>query len=84
MSLDHFKKVISAFIPDESIEQVISLVKAKPFHLRITEPRKTKKGDFRPSMPKGSYHKISVNGDLNPYEFLITLIHGIRSPNYLG
>ncbi|MFK7808836.1 MAG: SprT-like domain-containing protein [Saprospiraceae bacterium] len=75
MSLEKFRKVIGDFVPSSSLDLVLSLIEKKPFHLRITEPRKTKKGDFRPSLKKDAYHKISVNGDLNTYEFLVTLIH---------
>ena len=40
--------------------------------IRITKPRKTKLGDFK-VVNKRMY--ISVNNDLNPYSFLITLTH---------
>lgn len=42
-------------------------------HLKITKERQTKHGDFRVS-----YHgkpQITVNHNLNPYAFLITLVH---------
>ena len=43
-------------------------------HLTVTKARKSVLGDYRhPRM--GANHKISVNGNLNPYEFLITLLH---------
>src|SRR5690554_5732178 len=41
---------------------------------RISKPRKTKAGDYRPPY-NGQPHRISINGDLNPYAFLITTIH---------
>lgn len=47
-----------------------------PFHLRITKARKTKFGDFRPAF-QGKPNRVSVNGDLNQYHFLITLTHEI-------
>lgn len=40
----------------------------------VTRPRKTKLGDFRPPH-KGKAAQITVNGDLNPYNFLVTTIH---------
>lgn len=40
----------------------------------VAPPRKSKFGDFRPAV-KGGVHCISVNGDLNPYAFLITSLH---------
>lgn len=39
-------------------------------------PRKTKLGDFRPNL-KGGAHQITVNGDLPPNHFLLTLVHEI-------
>ena len=42
--------------------------------MRITRPRKTKLGDFRPGL-QGKPHRISVNGDLEPIQFLITFVH---------
>lgn len=45
-----------------------------PVQLRISKPRRTKLGDFRSESRKGP-HRISVNSNLNPYSFLITLVH---------
>lgn len=42
--------------------------------LTITRDRKTKAGDYRHPYG-GRGHRISVNGTLNPYAFLITLVH---------
>jgi len=43
-------------------------------HLTITRDRKTKAGDYRHPYGKNG-HRISVNGSLNQYAFLITLVH---------
>lgn len=45
-----------------------------PVQFKIVKPRKTKLGDFR-SVGKNGKPQITVNGDLNPYAFLITTIH---------
>ena len=42
--------------------------------LTITRERKTVLGDYRNSVA-GKNHRISVNGNLNTYAFLITLLH---------
>lgn len=42
--------------------------------LRVSKPRKSKLGDFRPFGTSGK-SKISINDDLNQYSFLITLLH---------
>lgn len=52
----------------------MTLLKSEPVQLKISRPRKTKFGDYR--FPgKDGRHKISVNANLNPFAFLITLIH---------
>jgi SprT protein len=45
-------------------------------HLTITRTRKTILGDYRHATGT-SHHRISVNGSLNQYAFLITIIHEI-------
>jgi len=67
-------KVLLKYIPEEAIPLVSKWFKAYQFHLRITKSRTSKFGDFRPAF-KGKPNRISVNGDLNKYHFLITLTH---------
>jgi hypothetical protein len=43
-------------------------------HLSITRPRASKLGDYRPPRQQAG-HRISINGDLNPYAFSITFVH---------
>src|ERR1700749_4103580 len=43
-------------------------------HLTITRERKSVLGDYRHAT-RDHHHRISVNGNLNAYSFLITLIH---------
>ncbi|MEY2964085.1 MAG: hypothetical protein RL754_1346 [Bacteroidota bacterium] len=46
------------------------------FTLKITRPRASKLGDFRPPRP-GQRSTITLNGNLRPYQFLTTLVHEI-------
>lgn len=46
------------------------------FELRISKSRKTKLGDFRPAHASKP-PRISVNGDLGQYHFLITYTHEV-------
>ncbi len=62
------------YVPESAYGYVRSLLHAYPIHFRISRPRKTKLGDYRYD-PRSRVHSISVNGDLNQYAFLITLIH---------
>lgn len=69
------KKGLARFVPVSALDHVCQLIHDNPCHLNITPPRSTKLGDFRVS--QNGLHRISVNGDLNPFSFLITLIHEI-------
>lgn len=62
------------YLPDEFVPYVVDLFFAEQVHFRITKPRKTKLGDYRPPF-NGKPHQITVNGNLNPYAFLITTLH---------
>ncbi|HRQ85366.1 MAG TPA: SprT-like domain-containing protein [Flavobacteriales bacterium] len=42
--------------------------------VRISPPRVTKLGDYR-TVTRTQPHRISVNEDLNPYSFLVVLVH---------
>lgn len=64
---------LGRFLPEGSVELACDMLRQFPHHLVITEPRSTKLGDFTPD-PSGR-HQLTVNGNLNPYAFLITLMH---------
>jgi SprT protein len=67
---------VRRFLPSEAVSAVLELLDSRKPFLRVTKPRSSKLGDFRPA-PRGGIHKISINGNLNTYQFLITLIHEI-------
>ncbi len=65
---------LAKYLPEGSLDLLRPLLKRYPIQLKISKPRKTKFGDYR--MPKANEaHRISVNGDLNSFAFLITLLH---------
>ena len=61
-----------SFVPLESKLTLQAWIDELGVDLLITNPRKTKLGDFR--VQKGKLF-ISINNNLNPYSFLITLTH---------
>lgn len=63
------------YIPQKAIPFVAFLVNEHNFTLKIVNQRQTKHGDFR-SLPDGKF-QITVNNNLNKYQFLLTLIHEI-------
>lgn len=70
---EQYRKVLGKYLPDSYVEYVVDLLVTYPVQFRIAKPRKTKLGDFRAE--REGLHKITVNGDLNPYSFLITTVH---------
>ncbi len=69
-------KKLSEHIPVEALPIIQYYFDKYNFKLTITRDRRTKLGDYRP--PRGQHgHRISVNGTLNQYSFLVTLIHEI-------
>lgn len=62
------------FIPAPAVPRILQYLNHYQVHLTITRERKTVLGDYRHAHGHHS-HRISVNSTLNPYAFLITLIH---------
>lgn len=65
---------LKQFLPAGSFDDVTHYLLHYKVQLTITRERKTVLGDYRNSVA-GKNHRISVNGNLNPYAFLITLLH---------
>lgn len=65
---------LKSFLPLGTENYIAHLIITTKTHFKIAKKRKTKLGDYR--LPNGKEgHRISVNGDLNPYAFLVTTIH---------
>ena len=72
--VEHPLQALANYLPVGAFEPVVQLIHQYKVHLTVTRARKSVLGDYRhPFM--GSNHKITVNGNLNKYEFLITLLH---------
>ena len=70
---------ISAKLPTKAIDEIAILLEKHPFVLKIKRSRKSKYGDFRVKYDefRTRSYEISVNEDLQPTHFLLTLIHEI-------
>ena len=66
---------LDQYIPSKAITLVKQLLISDHLTIKIKTERKTRHGDYR-KLPNGK-HQITVNSNLNPYRFLITLIHEI-------
>jgi SprT protein len=64
------------FIPDGTYDLVSEYLHKYSIHLTVTRARTSVLGDYRNAI-QGKNHRISVNGNLNSYAFLYTLIHEI-------
>lgn len=62
------------FLPPNTYEPVLQYLHFYKVHLTVAKERKTILGDYRHRSGIHS-HRISVNGNLNKYAFLITLLH---------
>ncbi|WP_366512708.1 transcription elongation protein SprT [Lunatimonas sp.] len=67
---------LSGRVPDHSIAYCYELWKENPFHFVIAKSRSSKLGDFTYRRNR-AVQKITVNHDLNPYQFLITYVHEV-------
>jgi len=75
------KSILSRYIPPIAVDEIFRLLCAYPVQLKITNPRKRIHGSYRRPRQKSDVHQITVNGDLNVYTFLITLLHEIAHMN---
>ncbi len=75
-STEHPMHKLAEYLPENTFQPVLNYLNHHKVHLKITQQRATVLGDYR---HKGMYgnHIITVNGNLNKYEFLLTLLHEI-------
>lgn len=67
-------QALEEFLPSGSYSMVEQYLHQHKVHLTITRARVSVLGDYRHAV-HGKNHRISVNGNLNTYAFLITLLH---------
>ena len=67
-------EAIKRYIPEEAAPFILHYLNIYKVHLTITRERKSVLGDYRHATGFKA-HRISVNGNLNKYSFLITLVH---------
>ena len=71
---EHPMQALADYLPDGSFEAVVTYIHHYKVHLTVTKKRQSILGDYRHTAI-GKNHRISINGNLNKYEFLITLLH---------
>jgi SprT protein len=65
---------LQQFVPEGSVRLLLDYLHAYKIHLTITRERKSILGDYRHAT-RTHNHRISINGNLNKFSFLITLVH---------
>jgi SprT protein len=65
---------LQQYLPPHTLEAVLHYLQQYHVHLTVARERKSILGDYR-HRTQAKNHRISVNGNLNKYAFLITLLH---------
>lgn len=63
-------------VPSEALSYCVQLWTDFPFQFKLSRSRSSKLGDYRFD-PKTESHIVTVNRDLNPYQFLVTYVHEV-------
>ncbi|WP_341228147.1 SprT-like domain-containing protein [uncultured Arcticibacterium sp.] len=69
-----FNDALSKKVPSAALEYCTNLWEEAPFSFSISKTRSSCLGNYK---FQNGHHTISVNHDLNPYNFLITYIHEV-------
>lgn len=73
MDKEKYHQVFNEYLPKNAIDGIISLLEEYPIHVKITRERISKQGDFK--ILQNGQSQISINHNLNRYQFLLTLVH---------
>ncbi len=65
---------LQQYLPSGSFDEVVYYLQHYKVHLTVTRQRQSILGDYRHAHAERN-HRISINGNLNAYSFLITLLH---------
>lgn len=65
---------LQSYLPPGTYEPVLNYLRQHKVHLTVARERKSILGDYR-HRTNHDHHRISVNGNLNQFAFLITLLH---------
>jgi hypothetical protein len=71
---EHPLQALAEYLPPNTFLPVAAYLQQYKVHLTIARERKSILGDYRHSHANRN-HRISVNGNLNTYSFLVTLLH---------
>ncbi len=72
--VQHPLEALKQYLPDDTFEEVAHYLDLHKVQLTISKNRKTILGNYKVTHGVNN-HRISVNGGLNKFSFLITLLH---------
>jgi hypothetical protein len=67
--------ILEQFLPSGAFAEIAPFFKTHTIHLTLTHERKSVLGDYRNPTKDEPFHRISINLNLNKYNFLLTLLH---------
>ncbi|MFW5706640.1 MAG: SprT-like domain-containing protein, partial [Bacteroidota bacterium] len=73
MDLQH-KEILHRYFPEETVDQVSSILLRHAIQLKLTRTRITKLGDYRPPL-RGKGHRITINGSLGRHMIYLVFLH---------
>ncbi|GAA4852481.1 hypothetical protein [Algivirga pacifica] len=76
MQTSEIKTSLQKYLPEEAVDRCTQWIVEEGIHLKITRPRKSLNGSFKPPH-KGKSPQVTVSGNLNHYHFLIVFVHEI-------
>lgn len=72
---EKYRHILANHLPAPAVDRVYEYLNLHRVHFHITRGRASKLGDYRWPQSDNKYHEISINGDLNPYFFLLVFLH---------
>lgn len=76
-SITQETEILEKYLPPYAYPLIQLLLEKHLVKIKITRGRITKFGDFHPKPKKGTCPEIRINNNLNPFSFLITLLHEV-------
>lgn len=73
---ENIQQMLAQKVPATAVSYCVALWEETPFRFKVTGARSSKLGDYR-YWPKTEKHQVTVNGNLNPYQFLVTYVHEV-------
>lgn len=68
-------QILQRYFPAAAVPMVAEAYSQSRFQLKFKKPRNSKLGDFRAPRDINGVCCITLNGNLNPYQMLVTFVH---------